>query len=158
MEPCFEPLMPPAPRTRRWFSPARWGCRQVLFGVLFFSPAGGLTWRLFIAGCNSPVEPVARAARKKSGCVATFDRIRGSFHLLAAGEPRREIGNRPRIDVGLVPFLDDLGIGRSWSPSAATLPTIPPKEIGSRGQTVGHGKNETTAAVAVEIDREFKIG
>jgi hypothetical protein len=82
----------------------------------------------------------------------------GPFHLLAAGEPRREIGNRPRIDIGLVPFLDDGEIGRSWSPGAPTLPAIAPKVISGRGQNVGHAMDEITAAVAIEIDREFKIG
>jgi hypothetical protein len=39
-----------------------------------------------------------------------------------------------------------------------TLPAVVPKKISGRGQNVGHAMNEFAAAVAVEIDREFKIG
>jgi hypothetical protein len=35
------------------------------FARAVFHPSSGLMWRLFIAGCNSLVEPVLRAARKK---------------------------------------------------------------------------------------------
>ena len=67
--------------------------------------------------------------------------------VLAAGEPCREIGDRPRIDVGLVPFLNDGEIGRSRGPGAATLPAIVPKKISGRGQNVGHAVDEIAVAV-----------
>ena len=85
-----------------------------------------------------------------------FAPIRGVFHLLAAGEPRRKVGDCPRIHVGLVPFLDDGEIGRTWRPGAATLPAIALEEISGRGQSVGHAMNEIAAAAAVEIDRELR--
>src|ERR1700724_1555525 len=69
------------------------------------------------------------------------------FYLLAAGEPCREIGDRPRIDVGLVPFLDDGEIGRSRGPGAAPLPAIVPKKISGPGQNVGHAVDEIAVAV-----------
>src|SRR5580704_2494242 len=130
---------------------------SVVWGAVFLPRR-----RLDLAPFHSRLQFSRRACRARCEKKADVWRLSiafaGPLHLLAAGEPRREIGNRPRIDVGLVPFLDDGEIGRSWSPGAATLPAIAPKEIGSRGQYVGPVINEITAAGAVEIDREFKIG
>src|ERR1700730_7460592 len=146
--------MPPAPRARRTFSPSPWGGRQDFFVRLFCTPASVTPFDSRLQFSRRAFLP--RGEKKADGWRLSIA-FAGPFQLLAAGEPRREIGNRPRIDVGPVPFLDDGEIGRSWGPGAATLPAITAKEMSGRGQNVGHAMNEIAAAVAVEIDREFKI-
>ncbi|HXN89821.1 MAG TPA: transposase [Methylocella sp.] len=59
---------------------------SVVCGGAVFHPASGLTWRLFIAGCNSLVEPVLRAARKKPmyGDFRSHSRVRFIYSLPAS--------------------------------------------------------------------------
>ena len=71
------------------------------------------------------------------------------MQTLAFRQSRREIGYGSRIDIGLVPLLDDRKIRLIRLPALAALPAIALEIIGGGGEHVGHAGDEVTAAVAI---------
>src|SRR6266513_1677847 len=70
-----------------------------------------------------------------------------------ARELAREICNRLRIDLALVPLLDYREIRAAGLPVLAALPAMTGKVVRGRCQHVRRAAQQVAAAVAVKIDR-----